>query len=255
MSKYHTPSLTFSIAIHAIAIVIIVFVYKYANNFMQKIEQEKRVCVNLNLCVPQREEIPVDVKPPQKQQVKKIVKTSKKIKTIAKKRVLKVKKEVKIAKKVKPKSKIKVKPKVVVKKAFKKIPKEKVTIKKVEQTPEIEPQIVEKSLIQKAIKKPTALPEKTTQEIYINNHIQEISQLLSENLYYPRRARKRGIVGEVIVKFTLSKNAIVSDIHIKKSQSELLSRAAKKTIQDLSGKFPRPEEVIVLQVPIVFSLK
>ena len=147
------------------------------------------------------------------------------------------------------------KPKVVVKKAFKKIPKEKVTIKKVEQTPKIVPQIVEKSLIQKAIKKPTALPEKTTQEIYINNHIQEISQLLSENLYYPRRARKRGIVGEVIVKFTLSKNAIVSDIHIKKSQSELLSRAAKKTIQNLSGKFPRPEEVIVLQVPIVFRLK
>lgn len=245
MSKYHTPSLTVSIAIHVVAVLVVFFIYKSVHTLINKVEKEKRVSINLNICVPKMEETPKEEVKTQKKQLKKVLK-----------------KEVQ---KVKPQIKTKVKPKrVVIKKVSKKIPKEKnekvmikeeVIAKKVEPILETQLQVVEKFLIQKPIKKLAVLPQKTTQEIYINNHIKEISQLLSENLYYPRRARKRGIMGEVIVKFTLSKDAIVSDTYVIKSQSELLSRAAIKTIQNLSGKFPKPDEVIILQVPIVFSLK
>ncbi|MEA3370135.1 MAG: energy transducer TonB [Campylobacterota bacterium] len=93
-----------------------------------------------------------------------------------------------------------------------------------------------------------------TQE-YMDEHIKQIVNLLRENLYYPRSARKRGIVGEVVVKFTLSKDATVSLVEVISSKSEILSRAAIKTIEDLSGEFPKPNEELVLRVPINYELK
>jgi len=243
MSKYHTPSLTVSIVVHVVAVVLFLLIYKSANTLINKVEQDKRVCINLNICVPVTKEIPKDIKPPQKQQVKKIVKKvkapSKKIKTVVRKKVPVVKKE--IEEKVQE---------VVVKKIIPKAEKE---------IPEIIVKIAKKTSIVKPIlnpmPKPIVLPKKTSQEKYIDNHLAKISQLLSDNLYYPRRARKRGIMGEVILKFNLSNSAIVSDIEVMKSGSELLSRAAIKTIQNLSGEFPKPDENIVLHVPIIFSLK
>ena len=40
---------------------------------------------------------------------------------------------------------------------------------------------------------------------YIDENVLKIRELISDNLYYPRSARKRGIVGDVLVKFTLLK--------------------------------------------------
>jgi protein TonB len=79
-------------------------------------------------------------------------------------------------------------------------------------------------------------------------------QLLQENLYYPRRARKRGIIGEVLVKFKLSMDAKVYSIEVLSSKSDILSRAAIKTIEDLSGKFPKPNKELTLNVPINYTL-
>lgn len=92
------------------------------------------------------------------------------------------------------------------------------------------------------------------EEQYISEHIKEIVKLLSENLYYPRSARKRGIVGKVLVKFSLSSDATVSSIEVLSSKSEILSRAAIKTIEDLSGEFPKPHEELILHVPIEYEL-
>jgi protein TonB len=89
---------------------------------------------------------------------------------------------------------------------------------------------------------------------YIQNHLAEIRELLEENLYYPRRARKRGVVGEVIVKFTLSTDATVHSIEVLSSKNEILSRAAIKTIEDLSGDFPKPPQETILHVPINYRL-
>lgn len=242
MSKYHAPSLSVSIAVHILALFLVLFLYKSANILIEKVQKEKRVCINLNICVPNMEKSPKEEVKSQKKQLKNIIKKEIKPEKKQLKKILK--KEVK---KIEPPSNPEVKTTaVVVKKIIKKIPQKKVIVKKVEQLPEIPLQ---------AVKKLSIVPKKTTQEIYINNHISKISQLLSENLYYPRRARKRGVTGEVLVKFTLSKDALVSNTNVITSPSELLSRAAIKTIKDLSGKFPQPDEVIVLQVPIIFSLR
>lgn len=90
---------------------------------------------------------------------------------------------------------------------------------------------------------------------YMDENIKKIVKLLSENLYYPRSARKRGIVGKVVVKFSLAHDATVSSVEIISSKSEILSRAAIKTIEDLSGDFPKPHEELVLHVPINYELK
>lgn len=86
----------------------------------------------------------------------------------------------------------------------------------------------------------------------INSH--KITQLLRENLYYPMSARKRNITGLVNVKFTLSVDAKVYDIKIIESNSDILSRAATKTLEDLSQKFPKPKEEVTLSIPIDYKL-
>lgn len=90
---------------------------------------------------------------------------------------------------------------------------------------------------------------------YISQHIKKITQLLSENLYYPRSARRRNIQDDVIVEFKLSPTSEVSNIKIISSKSEILARAAMKTIQNLSNKFPSPAEELVLRVPISYTLR
>lgn len=116
-------------------------------------------------------------------------------------------------------------------------------------------EVVQKEIIKEDIyvENPATKQARLEQE-YIQENIAKIVKLLQDNLYYPRRARKRGISGEVIVKFTLSKNAVVHSIEVISSKSEILSRAAVKTIEDLSGKFPIPSEELILHVPINYSL-
>ena len=90
---------------------------------------------------------------------------------------------------------------------------------------------------------------------YLHINTQKIAKLLQENLYYPRSARKRNITGDIIVKFTLGCDAVVSDVEVLESKSDILSRAAIKTIKNLSGKFPKPQNEVILQVPINYSLQ
>ena len=49
-------------------------------------------------------------------------------------------------------------------------------------------------------------------------------------------------------------DAKVSNIKIVESSSEVLSRAAIKTIEDLSEKFTKPDKEVNLSVPINYSL-
>ncbi len=97
---------------------------------------------------------------------------------------------------------------------------------------------------------------KSTQERYLDEHLQVISQLLRRYLYYPKRARKRHIEGTVVLVFELLKNGDIGTIHIKKSSSRaILDRAATKTILKLSGKVPKPPKMISIEIPIQFRLR
>lgn len=106
------------------------------------------------------------------------------------------------------------------------------------------------------IKTPTPkvqAPKANGQE-YMQTNLSAIIAMLHENFYYPLSARKRGIQGEVVVKFTLCKNKEIKDIKILKSAPEILSKAAINTIESLSGKLPAPAEELVLELPINYKL-
>lgn len=90
---------------------------------------------------------------------------------------------------------------------------------------------------------------------YLSLHVSEIVSLLKDNLYYPRRARQQGIEGVVTVKFTLSKEAKISNIEVVESKHGILSHAAVETIENLEGKLPKPDEELTLTIPINYDLQ
>lgn len=160
------------------------------------------------------------------------------------------------------------KPKKIVEKKIEKREEEKVELKREEQTSNeakvqksvmiAEPQKSvaqevhkEVSSEQKTVPKPQ---EKSYEQEYYELNTQKIVELLKENLYYPRSARQKGIVGVVKVKFMLDMDAKVYNITVVESSDEILSRAAIKTIEDLSTKFPKPASKTTLSVPINYSL-
>lgn len=96
--------------------------------------------------------------------------------------------------------------------------------------------------------------EKSSQELYVEENISKIAQMLKDNLYYPTRARKRSIEGEVVIKFTLLKNSEIKDVKIVKHSHAVLDASAVKTINSLNGKLPSPKEAITLEVPINYKL-
>ena len=114
--------------------------------------------------------------------------------------------------------------------------------------------VIEEEII-KEVKEEKITSKENVAKKYVQDNISKIAKLLQDNLYYPRRARKKGITGEVIVKFTLELDSSVNNIKIITSNKEILSRAAIKTIQDLSGEFPSPKEQLTIEVPINYSLK
>ena len=85
-------------------------------------------------------------------------------------------------------------------------------------------------------------------------NLQIIAQLIQENLYYPRRARKRGIQGEVVVQFILTKNATISCIKILSSTHGILSKASLETLNNIANKLPKPNKNITLTIPIQYVL-
>ena len=89
---------------------------------------------------------------------------------------------------------------------------------------------------------------------YIDENIAKIVALLQENLHYPRRARKRGIQGEVLVRFTLSIEAHITEVKVLSSNSEILSRGAVQTIKNIDKKLPKPKQNITFNVPIAYTL-
>ncbi len=97
---------------------------------------------------------------------------------------------------------------------------------------------------------------KSEEAIYLQEHLQVIAQLLRKHLYYPKRARKRHIEGDVVVVFELLQNGSIGSVHVKKSSHrKILDRAAVKTIGKLSGKVPKPSQTIRIEIPITFRLR
>jgi protein TonB len=218
----HSSSLLVSIIIHIVLFFTLVFLN---NNYVKKkvtiCEQKTSIKLN-NYIYSKKQEIKPKV-------IKKEIKKNTNV--VKKKKVLKTE----------PKPTTKQKPKVE-------------NPKKIIPVISDVTKVIEEEII-KEVKEEKITSKENVAKKYIQDNISKIAKLLQENLYYPRRARKKGITGEVIVKFTLELDSSVNNIKIITSNKEILSRAAIKTIQDLSGKFPSPKEQLTIEVPINYSLK
>ena len=142
-------------------------------------------------------------------------------------------------------------------KAEEKTVEEKVEKRKEEITPQPQKSVAQEIHKEIASEQKTAPPPaeaKPYHQEYSELNAQKIVELLKENLYYPRSARQKGIVGVVKVKFTLDVDAKVYNITVVESSDKILSRAAIKTIEELSTKFPKPASKTTLTVPINYSL-
>ncbi len=224
----HARSFIVSIIIHLALIAVMLVVYKGVNRGLQSEKKEPLLCIKLSSCTQSKK--PSSTPPKVKKVIKK--KTVVKKKNVLKKKTVVLKKE-ELSLKKSEKKEIKEKKIKSQTKEVKKIQKKKVL------TPPT-PIITQK----------TAPPEKE----YIDENIAKIVALLQENLYYPRRARKRGIQGEVLIHFSLSKQAKISNITVLSSKSDILSRAAVETIKNVDNKLPKPKDNISFNIPISYKL-
>ena len=228
--RNHSKYLLLSLVIHLGTLLGLFGLYTYFFSSIKPFVKEKKICVNLQHITPVtaigKKTKPLkknishpkkikQVKNPHKKRVKKLTVTKSKI----------IKKKIPIQKKI-----IKKEPKVA----------QTLPIEEKKQTIITVPHIVQKK---------TSL-----KEIYLKNNLTQIAALIQENLYYPRRARKRGIEGDVTVHFVLHVDATVTQISTLSSTSGILTRAAIKTISELSGQFPKPPKTLTLNVPIRYTL-
>ena len=238
MAKNHAPSLLFSVIVHILAGLILYVTYQTANSFTKEEKQETLICVSLSTYEPAK----VQKKELSKEKI--IQKTSPKKKTQKKTKKTIVRK---IIKKPEP---VLAKQTVVASKVIKQIPKS---------TSQILPSVVQKTVEKELVVVQEINASKKIQKIspqkeYVDKHLEKIQELLQDNLYYPRRARKRGIVGTVVMHFEITIDGEVTRVEPISSPHEILSRAAIKTIKDLSGKFPKPNETLFLKIPIAYKL-
>jgi protein TonB len=227
-------SFLLSLLLHALLVGGVFFSYKnlYPTESKKAEVKEKLLCLNLQSI---HSSPPAKIEKKQKQ-VKKTPQKSLKKESLKPKKVVKKKAVLKKKKKV----------------SKKKIEKSKTEKPKKSRVSEVENKETEQKKEPKQAKESKRI---SPQESYVNNNLKKIVMLLQENLYYPRRARKRGVQGSVTVRFRLSKEAVVSSVEVLSSKSDILSRGAIKTIQNLSSQFPKPEEALTITVPISYSLR
>jgi len=236
MTQKHAPSLFFSVIIHLLVGFIVYGTYQAVISITKSKKKEEVLCVSLQTYVSEvKKKERVKEKIVKKVPKKKIIHKSK---PIHKKRV-QVSKPQKMSHITKPVKRIQASVQESIKPSLSPI--------ETEESPQ-------ETFVSQNVKKIVIPIVISPEKIYKDNHLEKIEALLQENLYYPRRARKRGIMGTVVVHFEIDENAGVSEIKVLSSKSEILSRAAIKTIENLSGKFPKPKEKLFLKIPITYRL-
>jgi protein TonB len=121
--------------------------------------------------------------------------------------------------------------------------------------------VVKKSRVKAAPVKPRAAT--TTTQVSgqaLKSYKARLRQLIETNKRYPKRAKRRGEQGTVIVSFVIFSNGQVKNIRISKSSgSSVLDNAAKKAVSKVSGKLPFTTAINKKQwqftVPVVYRLR
>lgn len=119
------------------------------------------------------------------------------------------------------------------------------------------PVIVEQntpSSLQPMVKSPKVKsPKVNLKAEYLKYNYQKIRTSIQELQYYPRRARKLHIEGEVKVKFLLKKDGSVEikEIECKK---RFLKKATRRTIERASNSFVKPPKDVMIHITLVYRL-
>jgi protein TonB len=83
-----------------------------------------------------------------------------------------------------------------------------------------------------------------------------ISKLVREHLEYPYLARRLGWEGEVLLFFRLNPTGEVEEIKVLKSSGfEVLDKSAVNAVKRASKHFPRPNQIVLIKLPIQFKLE
>jgi protein TonB len=101
--------------------------------------------------------------------------------------------------------------------------------------------------------KPT-LPPISQAQHYKKNNLLAIQKMIAQNLYYPRKARRKRVTGDVLVDFTILKDGTIKDIKVIHSNAQILSRSAIKTLERISKKIPKPSQSLRIELPINYRL-
>ena len=82
-----------------------------------------------------------------------------------------------------------------------------------------------------------------------------IKSAIDKEHRYPRMAKKLRQQGEVVVKFTWTKDMKLKFLKIiKGSPYEILNDAALTTILNASKHFPKHDKTIEIQIPLVYKI-
>ncbi len=238
----HSNSFIFSIIIHIVIFIALFYTYDQLSIGLKEQKQEPLLCISL--CSMSNKAVDLPAPPPIKKNLNKVKDKQKttRVKHIKKREVQKIATE---KKEYKNKT-LRVEELVIIDKAL------------VLEDEVVETKSFSEEKPKKDIKKKAELPQKpvkvAAEKEYIDENIKKIIALLQENLHYPRRARKKGIQGEVLVRFTVSVEAQISNIVVISSSSDILSRGAVQTINNIDNKLPKPEQEITFNVPISYTL-
>jgi protein TonB len=83
-----------------------------------------------------------------------------------------------------------------------------------------------------------------------------ISKLVREHLEYPYLARRMGWEGEVLLFFRLNPTGEVEELKVLKSSGfEVLDKSAVNAVKRASKHFPRPNQIVLIKLPIQFKLE
>ena len=92
------------------------------------------------------------------------------------------------------------------------------------------------------------VPQVSERESYLARLLAHIDS----HKFYPRSARRRGIIGEVKVSFYLHRDGSIEDLQIT-GGSKVLRKAARQAIYNAQS-LPKPPDTLGLQEPIQFGM-
>ena len=131
------------------------------------------------------------------------------------------------------------------------------SVKKEAEAKQIEKVIMEQKYIPKQ-KKQKVYADKENMVTLKDKYINQIRMEIHKKLIYPAMAKRMRIEGVVYVSFTVYKNGHIGDIHVKKSDKSILTRAAVKTLKHIVIKaIPSQLDLtkLELSLPISFKIK